>query len=81
MKTTAFLIVIYFTTLGLSAQFSNEQIASYPHKAEVKQIDPFQFAYYEYRGSYTNAYTAFPNLVEYINLCIDSRQVEKDRSA
>lgn len=66
MKTNVLLIIFAFFTHSGMSQISKEQIASYPYKAEIKEIEPFQYLYYEYKGSYMEAFTAFPQLAEYI---------------
>ena len=66
MKTKTCVLILTFFTVSVMAQVSEEKIADYPYKAEVKQIEPFQYLYYEYKGSYMNAFMAFPKLMEYI---------------
>lgn len=74
MKTPVLLLIATFFTLSVMAQVSEQQIASYPFKAETKKIEPFQYLYYEYKGAYMNAFTAFPQLVEYI----ENEKIETD---
>ncbi len=74
MKTKVFPLVFMCFTLIIESQIAFGQASIYAFKAETRKIEPFQYVYYEYRGSYMNAFTAFPQLSEYV----DAENIETD---
>lgn len=67
MKHIQFLVLI-FLTVNVMAQTSEKvkKETTSLNEVEVRHIEPFQYVYYEFKGSYMEAFKDFPKLMEYL---------------